>query len=109
MSGYKIIVDTTTSRSEFNRAYKGYLEKKGKIHCTYCGYHKSENDDTKKWYGGYIYDDMETCCGKRKKINTRYPNWKLVSKQSKQWMKTSIKYKIKYYSGYTRISFDIIW
>jgi len=106
MSGYKIIVDTTTSRSEFNRAYKGFLEKKGLIHCTYCGYHKSENSDT-KWYGGYIYDDMETCCGKR--INTRYPNWKLVSKKPKQWMKKPTQYRIKYYSGYTRIAFDINW
>lgn len=82
----KKILDTSTNRGEFNRAYKAYLEKKGKIHCSYCGYHKHENKTT-KWYGGFIYDDMETCGGKRKGTNTTYPNWKLVSKNRKQWMK----------------------
>jgi len=82
----KQIVDNSANRGEFNRAYKHYLEKTGKIHCSYCGYHRNENK-TSKWYGGIIYDDMETCCGKRKGINTRFPNWKLVSRNRKQWMK----------------------
>lgn len=82
----KNIVDNTSNRGEFNRAYKAYLEHSGQIHCSYCGYHRNENN-TDKWYGGYIYDDMETCRGKRKGTNTRYPNWKLVSKNRKQWMK----------------------
>ena len=84
------IVKKTTNRGEFNRAYKRYLEGKGKIHCGYCGYHKNENSE-KKLYGGFVYDDMETCCGKRKGTNTKYPNWKLVSKNSKQWMQKPIK------------------
>ena len=82
----KQIVDNSANRGEFNRAYKHYFEKTGKIHCSYCGYHRNENK-TSKWYGGIIYDDMETCCGKRKGINTRFPNWKLVSRNRKQWMK----------------------
>jgi len=86
----KKIVDNTVNRREFNRAYKEYLERKGKIHCSYCGYHRNENRDN-KWYGGIIYDDMETCRGKRKGTNTRYPNWKLVSKNRKQWIKKPIK------------------
>jgi len=81
----KIVVDNSANRGEFNHAYKHYLEKKGKIHCSYCGYHRGENS-VKKWYGGFHYDDMETCCGKRKGTNTRFPNWKLVSKNPKQWM-----------------------
>jgi len=75
----KEILDTSTNRGEFNRAYKHYLEKKGKIHCSYCGYHRGENRTT-KCYGGYVV-----------RVNghtkTSYPNWKLVSKNRKQWMK----------------------
>ena len=92
----KKIVKTTTSRSEFNRAYKFYLEQKGEIMCSYCGYHRGENSD-KKWYGGY--DD----------INIRYPSWKLASKQPKQWMIKPIKKIIKYYGGYQRICVEIIF
>lgn len=94
----KQIVDNSTNRGEFNRAYKHYLEKKGKIHCSYCGYHRGENSSG-KWYGGYVYDDMETCCGKRKGTNTTYPNWKLISKNPKQWMPKPMKIEYKE-SGY---------
>jgi len=106
--GNKLLADTTTNRGEFNRAYKQYLEKKGKIHCCYCSYHLNENK-TDKWYGGYVYDDMETCCGKRKGTNTRYPNWKLISKNPKQWIKKPIRFKTRYYSGYQRKVIDITW
>jgi len=103
----KNIVNNTANRSEFNRAYKRYLESKGKIHCSYCGYHRSENR-TSKWYGGFIYDDMETCRGKRKGINTTFPNWKLVSKNRKQWMKKPLR--IKYdRSRFGRTYVDITW
>ena len=71
----KKIVNNSTNRGEFNRAYKRYLECKGEIHCSYCGYHRGENK-TSKWYGGFE--------------NTRFPNWKLVSKNRKQWMKKQI-------------------
>jgi hypothetical protein len=104
----KTISKTTTNRGEFNRAYKFYLEQSGKLRCSYCGYHRNENSD-KKWYGGYVYDDMENCRGKRKGTNTRHPNWKLVSKKPKQWMKKPIKFNIRYYGGYQHIYIDIIW
>lgn len=78
----KNILDTSTNRGEFNRAYKAYLEKKGKIHCSYCGYHKNENDTTKH-YGGFVDKHVA------------YPNWKLVSKNSKQWMDKPLKKKVE--------------
>lgn len=82
------IINETTNRGEFNRAYKRHLESTGKIHCAYCRYHKGENKTT-KYYGGYE-DDI------------KYPNWKLVSKNKKQWMKKTIKTETKvsrFYKG----------
>lgn len=73
----KTIKGTTTNRGEFNRAYKYYLEQKGRIRCSYCGYHRGENT-TNNFY-----------CGNDK--HTKYPNWKLVSKNSRQWMEKSTK------------------
>jgi hypothetical protein len=79
----KRIVDQTTNRGEFNRAYKQYLEhKKNGIHCSYCKYHLGDNF-TEKWYGGYKVENVD-------KFKIRYPNWKLVSKNRKQWMKKPI-------------------
>ena len=75
--GAKNLVKTTTNRGEFNRAYKMHLEQTGKIHCSYCKYHRGENDK-RKWYGSF-----------NEKI-IRKPNWKLVSKNRKQWMKKII-------------------
>jgi len=95
----KKIVDSTTNRYVFNRAYKEYLERKGKIRCSYCQFHKNENDN-RKWYGGIkhneFYDDMLTCYGGVKETHTRYPNWKLISKNKKQWMNKGIKITEKY-------------
>ena len=78
--GNKKIVETTTNRSVFNRAYKSYLEHVGKIRCSCCKYHKGEND-TDKWYGKLSSNDSDI----------KYPSWKLVSKNKKQWMKKPIK------------------
>jgi len=86
----KFVAKTTTNRGEFNHAYKACLEHQGKIHCSYCGYHRGENRET-RWYGGYAYYDMEVCREKRKGTNTIFPNWKLVSKNRKQWMPKPIK------------------
>lgn len=96
----KKILDSTTNRGEFNRAYKRYLEhKKNGIHCSYCKYHRCENK-TSKWYGGFIDDEKE---------NIRYPSWKLATKNRKQWMKKDLKIK----KEKTRISdkeyIDITW
>jgi len=75
--GNKEIVKTTTNRGEFNRAYKEYLERKGRIHCSRCGYHRGEN------YTGNSYGGFET----NGHTKLTHPNWKLVSKHPKQWMK----------------------
>lgn len=77
----------TTNRYVFNRLYKEWLEDKGKIRCTYCAYHRSEND-TRRWYG--------SCAGHSviRESKIRNPNWKLVSKNRKQWMNKPLKKEI---------------
>lgn len=79
----KTIEQTSTNRGEFNRAYKHYLEKKGKISCSLCPYHRHENGKGRKYYGGFVRTNGH--------IRMTYPNWKLVSKKPKQWMKKSMK------------------
>jgi len=96
----KKIEQTSTNRGEFNRAYKHYLEKKGKIHCSYCPYNRGENDKRKF----YSFDTRQNG-----HINARYPNWKLVSKNKKQWMTKPIKEKTKYYGGYQYYITRFIW
>lgn len=79
------ILKETTLRSEYNKAYKQHLEAVGKIRCSWCSYHGGEND-TRKWYGSRNWwKNPDTT------ISTRYPNWKLVSKNKKQWMNKNIK------------------
>jgi len=75
----KKIVKESTNRSEFNRAYKRYLEHEDLINCDRCRYHKGENYSG-KWYGSSYG------IGK-----TKVPSWKLVSKRRKQWMGKPIK------------------
>jgi hypothetical protein len=97
MEKTKEIVKSTINRSVFNRAYKLHLEKTGKIRCSYCPYHKGENFSSKKYYGGYG-------------DNITYPNWKLATKNSKQWMKKeNVKYirEVSKYSG--RMYLEIIF
>lgn len=84
--GSKILTQTTANRSTFNRIYKAYLEQQGEIFCSCCPYHKHENCDN-KYYGGYYRTNGH--------LKMRYPNWKLVSKNPKQWMTKPIKTKIK--------------
>lgn len=71
---------TTTNRYVYNRLRKMNLEQTAEIHCSYCGYHKHENSTNKYYEGSYG--------GKIK-----YPNWKLVSKNKKQWMMKKLKRK----------------
>jgi ribosome modulation factor len=76
------VVKTTTNRKEFNRAYKQYLESGiGAINCSRCPYHRGENRT--KYYGGFTDRSVA------------YPNWKLVSKNRKQWMPKPLKKKIE--------------
>jgi len=78
----KILEKTTTSRSEFNRVHKFRLESECEIHCGHCPYHDGENYD-KNYYG-------EMYSPNNKVPHLRHPNWKLVSKNEKQWMKKPI-------------------
>jgi hypothetical protein len=87
----KKIMDETTSRYEFNRARKEYLERIGGIHCSYCGYHRGENR-TNKTYGSFLFYDSYG-------QDIKSPNWKLVSKNKKQWMKKPIKIKNRTYQN----------
>jgi hypothetical protein len=94
----KEITQTTTNRGEFNRAYKEYLAHKSNgISCSYCKYHRNENGAGRGYYGGLNEDKL------------KYPNWKLVSKQPKQWMKKPIKISVKHYGGYQRTYTTINW
>lgn len=73
----KKIVDETTNRGEFNRAYKFHQEQLGKLRCSYCKYHRGENCKN-KYYGSFDkFDDNK---------DIRHPSWKIVSKNRKQWM-----------------------
>lgn len=84
--------EITTNRSVFNKCYKKYLEKTGKIRCSFCKYHKSENH-TDNHYGGW-------------EDNLKFPSWKLCTKNKKQWEKKKLKfstsnkwyYKKKFYT-----------
>lgn len=79
----KKIMDETTNRYEYNKVRKRYLDHQGDISCSYCRYHLGDNLDHNLYgtYGG--------------KGHMKYPNWKLVSKNKKQWMGKPIKYKTK--------------
>ncbi len=68
----------TTNRQLYNKLYRRHLEHTAKIGCSYCAPNKGCNQRGKnKSYGGFT-----------EKVTT--PNWKLVSKNPKQWMKKPI-------------------
>jgi hypothetical protein len=73
----------TTSRYVYNRRRKYVLEADRKIHCACCKYHDNENYSGKHYF-------IDTEVGEE---DSRYPSWKLVSKNKKQWM--SKKYILK--------------
>ena len=76
----KKIMKETTSRYEYNKARKEFIGG-----CTFCGYHRGCNI-THNRYGDFGH-------GKNEKL--KLPNWKLVSKNEKQWMDKRLKYKTK--------------
>lgn len=94
-------MNTTTNRGEFNRAYKEYLERKGKISCSYCRYHRGENGKGRGYYGGY--ERLNNT------IYIKYPNWKLVSKNRKQWMSKPMKFETKTIRWSGKQYIDIKW
>jgi hypothetical protein len=80
---------TTTNRSVYNKLRKRYLEGRY-INCSYCKYHKGENI-THNFYGGFVGGKI------------KYPSWKLVTKNRKQWMDKKINktYRKSLYSNNT--------
>lgn len=112
----KEVLENTTNRGEFNRVYKKHLENTGKIRCTYCKYHRNENF-TGGVYGGWVteekVDGIETEGDIHNIVdsNITHPNWKLVSKNRKQWMKTNKTYTFKRH-GYrynNQVYVEISW
>jgi len=96
------IVSETTNRGEYNRAYKRELESKRKIHCSYCGYHRGENKTSGTYYGGF----KEPV---RNYEKTKYPSWKLVSRNKKQWEDKSLKITVEETRYSNREYIDITW
>ncbi len=84
MRVYQEIRETTNSNL-YRKLYREYLNKKeGK--CSMCTAHGGCNERN-KWYG--------TTFNPKDDQHLRYPSWKLVSKNRKQWMKKPLKVKIK--------------
>lgn len=90
---------TTTS----NRVYN-ILHKEVHADCSHCTWHScyfgnyhNENDS---WKYYYFYERDYTPKWYRKRINLKgtgkYPNWKLVSKNRKQWMKKPFIFQNKF-------------
>ena len=105
-------MDTTSNRGVYNKTRKLHLERTGKIYCARCPYHGIENN-TKKWYGsrGIWRCNISTSLTLYKiedSPRVRHPNWKLVSKNRKQWMKKPVKVKkrnLKYFDDYFELFF----
>ena len=79
----RIEYKTTVNRTVYNRLRKTILENDAKIRCSFCGYHKNENE-TNRWYGCFALSEKYA-------NSIHYPNWKLASKNRKQWMKKKLK------------------
>lgn len=96
MKNRKNDYDWTTNRNYYNKLRKHYLESVGEIRCSYCKYNKGENS-TQNWYGGFEGELI------------KYPSWKLVSKNRKQWMEKE-GYKITESLGWRgQIVYEVIW
>lgn len=78
----------TSNRSVYNKARKRILENDAKIHCSYCGYHRGENNRNH-----YYAIDENAPDEWTKKYFNRTPSWKLATKNRKQWMIKNYKLK----------------
>jgi hypothetical protein len=89
---------TTTNRVLYNKLYRKHLDNKGKIWCSYCRPNHGCNKRKKiTEYGGY--DD-----------ELRLPNWKLVTKNKKQWMPKPLFFKyheLRYYQK--KVYVEVTW
>lgn len=94
----KKIMKSTINNSEYNKIRKIFLERNGQIKCSFCNYHNGENYNG-KYYGTIgVWKWNIPNVGDRPYIKrVRYPNWKLVTKNKKQWMKKKMITKKKYY------------
>ena len=82
----------TTNRTVYSRSRKKNLEAKSEIYCSYCRYHGGENDKN-KWYHIPKEDVIVPSYLVGLYNRKRMPNWKLVSKNRKQWMKKIFKFE----------------
>ncbi len=90
----------TTNRNLFNKLRKRILAQRRAIRCSYCRYNRGENDKN-NWYG------TRFSWAKMAHGETKYPNWKLVSKKRKQWMPGTyqIEERKGMYRTYIKIKF----
>ena len=97
---------TTTNSSVFKKLHKELYAS-----CSLDRWHNSWDNDTWEYYGFQIRDSYDYKGRLTKAGEGRYPNWKLVSKNKKQWMKKPIKLIVDFsnwaqeYDDYA----DIIW
>lgn len=76
----------TSNRKVYNQLRKEHLEMQRDIVCSWCKYNRGENS---KWkYYGSI-----SSYRRNSQDMMRYPSWKLVSKNRKQWMKKPKHYE----------------
>lgn len=75
----KNVLNNTTNSKVYNHTKKNYLYNYGV--CDYCHYHRGCNK--RNHYGGFTHKSIS------------YPNWKLVSKNHKQWMEKPLKKNIE--------------
>lgn len=83
---------TTTNRTVYNRRRKEVL-----ADCSFCRWHPtfwkfSENDQWKDYY-----------------VDGKKPNWKLVSKNKKQWMKKPLKIYTYNEQQIEKYRYKLIW
>jgi len=79
--------ENSTNRTVYNRLRKKYLAEKAEIRCSYCGWNSNENS-TDKWYGS------RRAWGEEEPIYTKYPSWKLATRNHKQWQEKPKSYRI---------------
>ena len=93
----------TTNRSVYNKLHKEIYAR-----CAYCKWHGSNSEnDAWKYFFVYLEDDVKSrWFRKRKKGEGRFPNWKLVSKNEKQWMQKPIVLKRRYSEYYQQWDAD---
>lgn len=82
--------DSISDSKTYKRKLKGYV-----CHCSYCGYHRNEN------YRGKHYTTLRSI------EHLKFPNWKLVSKNEKQYVPNTIE--VFEYVNNVRSYYKIEW